>query len=70
MQGRTTDFPSKMLSMKSMQLYADGKLTSLYPVGLDGPGASLTLDLSEGLRIHAGGKIEVNRYLVAFSVNI
>ena len=48
-----------MLSMKSMQLYADGKLTSLYPVGIDGPGASLTLELSEELRIHAGGRIEV-----------
>jgi len=52
--------------MKSMQLYADGKLTSLYPVGNDGSGSSLTLHLDEGLRIHAGGKIEVKRLLQLF----
>lgn len=66
LQGRTTNFPSKTLSMKSMQLYADGKLTSLYPAGIDGTGASLTLHLSEELRIHAGGKIKVRRNVAYF----
>ena len=53
----------KTLSMKSMQLYADGNLTSVYPGGSDGRNASLILQLTEGLRIHAGGNINVRRDL-------
>jgi len=53
--------PPKTLSMKSMQLYADGSLRSVYPGGSDGRNASLILQLTEGLRIHAGGNINVRR---------
>ena len=66
LQGRTTNFPSKTLSMTSMQLYADGKLSSFYQSGNDGSGASLTIHLIEKLRIHAGGKIEVRNDVVCF----
>jgi len=52
--------------MKSMQLYADGNLTSVYPGESDGRTASLILQLTEGLRIHAGGNINVRRNYTYF----
>jgi len=52
--------------MTSMQLYANGKLSSLYPSKNDGSGASLTIHLIDGLRIHAGGTIEVRNYIAFY----
>jgi len=49
-----------------MQLYADGNLTSVYPGESDGRTASLILQLTEGLRIHAGGNINVRRNYTYF----
>lgn len=59
MQAHSTGEDARTLSMDSIQIYADGKMTSEYAAGEDPVEPTISVKLNDTLRLHAGGKIIV-----------